>query len=205
MVPMPCSSSAAMCSGTSRRASRPPCTRGCSVFTRPSSISGKPVISETSVTGRPFSASSLAVPPVDSSFTPLSCSVRAKSTMPVLSETESRAVRDMVRLLGKRNLESESCVSGRSRRRVTGRRACARAACGASVLRLMPSHSAALLWLPSAWRSTTSSSGFSTVLMNISCIECGSTPCRSLKYCSSVSRTQASICFLLMSWLDSLP
>ena len=30
-----------MCSGRSRRASRPPCTFGCSVFTRPSSISGK--------------------------------------------------------------------------------------------------------------------------------------------------------------------
>src|SRR5947208_13048297 len=65
--------------------------RGCSVFTRPSSISGKPVTSATSVTGSPASASSLAVPPVDSSLTPAPCSSRANSTMPVLSETESRA------------------------------------------------------------------------------------------------------------------
>ena len=76
---------------TSRRASRPPWIVGCSVFTRPSSISGKPVSSATSVTGRPASASSLAVPPVDSSFTPSACSARANSTMPVLSETEMQA------------------------------------------------------------------------------------------------------------------
>src|SRR5471032_1864118 len=61
MVSMPCSLSAAMCSGTSRRASRPPCTRGCSVFTRPSSISGKPVISETSVTAKLLAENGLPV------------------------------------------------------------------------------------------------------------------------------------------------
>src|SRR5436305_3506304 len=92
MAAMPCSASAFMCAGTSRRASRPPWTFGCSVFTRPSSISGKPVWSATSVTGRPASASSFAVPPVDSSFTPSACSARAKSTTPVLSETDSKAV-----------------------------------------------------------------------------------------------------------------
>ena len=43
---------------SSRRASRPPWMRGCSVFTRPSSISGKPVYSATSVTGSADSASS---------------------------------------------------------------------------------------------------------------------------------------------------
>src|SRR3990167_9478995 len=92
MVLMPCSASAAMCAGTSRRASRPPWMRGCSVLTRPSSISGKPVTSATSVTGRPASASRRAVPPVDSSLTPRACSAWAKSTMPVLSDTDSNAV-----------------------------------------------------------------------------------------------------------------
>ena len=92
IVGMPCAASAAMCSGTSRRASRPPWMVGCSVFTRPSSISGKPVWSATSVTARPASASSFAVPPVDSSLTPSALSSRANSSTPVLSETESRAV-----------------------------------------------------------------------------------------------------------------
>src|SRR6185295_3646198 len=98
MVAMPCCFSAAMCAGTSRRASRPPWILGCSVFTRPSSISGKPVWSATSVTGRPASASSLAVPPVDSSRTPSPCSSRASSRTPVLSETERSAVRVMASL-----------------------------------------------------------------------------------------------------------
>ena len=53
--PMPCSSIAAACSGLSRTPSRPPWTIGCSVFTRPSIISGKPVRSETSRTSRPAS------------------------------------------------------------------------------------------------------------------------------------------------------
>src|SRR5512139_1371564 len=69
----------------------PPWTLGCSVFTRPSSISGKPVYSLTSITARPASRSALAVPPVESSSTPAPASARAKSTRPVLSETESRA------------------------------------------------------------------------------------------------------------------
>src|SRR5262249_26465225 len=50
-----------------------------------------------------------------------------------------------------------------------------------SVLRLMPSHSAARLWLPSACFMTTSSSGFSTTFMIMSYIDVGSTPRRSLK------------------------
>src|SRR3990167_5680971 len=65
---------------------------GCSVLTRPSSISGKPVCSATSVTGSPASASSFAVPPVDSSLTPSACRPRANSSTPVLSETEISAV-----------------------------------------------------------------------------------------------------------------
>ena len=51
--------------GVPRTASNPPCTRGCSVFTRPSIISGKPVNSETSATARPAAFSAAAVPPVE--------------------------------------------------------------------------------------------------------------------------------------------
>src|SRR3989338_2507261 len=100
MVSMPWVFSAAMCSGRSRRASRPPCTIGCRVLTRPSSISGKPVSSATSVTGSFSSASSLAVPPVEISLMPRACSARAKSTMPVLSETEIRAFMRVFGFLG---------------------------------------------------------------------------------------------------------
>ena len=57
-------------------------------------ISGLPVCSDTSVTGRPAARSAAAVPPVESSFTPcVADSARAKSTRPVLSLTESSAVR----------------------------------------------------------------------------------------------------------------
>ena len=48
-----------------RRASRPPWIFGCSVLTRPSMISGKPVNSLTSVTVNPASRSTRAVPPVE--------------------------------------------------------------------------------------------------------------------------------------------
>src|SRR5262249_2067883 len=72
-------------------ASRPPWILGCSVFTRPSIISGKPVSSETSRTGRPASASALRVPPVETSSIPSPASARANSTTPDLSETEMRA------------------------------------------------------------------------------------------------------------------
>ena len=60
----------AACWASSRIASNPPCTFGCSVFTRPSIISGKPVNSDTSRTGRPASAIALAVPPVETSSMP---------------------------------------------------------------------------------------------------------------------------------------
>ena len=88
---MPCASIAATCSGLSRRAKSPPCTAGCSVLTRPSIISGKPVTSATSRTVRPAARSALAVPPVESSSTPRAASARAKSSSPVLSETEISA------------------------------------------------------------------------------------------------------------------
>src|ERR1700756_4822114 len=48
---------ACACSALPRIASRPPCTLGCSVLTRPSIISGKPVRSETSRTARPAAVS----------------------------------------------------------------------------------------------------------------------------------------------------
>jgi len=69
----------------------PPCTRGCSVFTRPSMISGDSVYSETSMTGTPPSRSALAVPPVERISTPASESPFANSTTPDLSETEISA------------------------------------------------------------------------------------------------------------------
>ena len=88
---MPCSAASAMCWGLSRFAKSPPCTIGCSVFTRPSIISGKCVTSSMGVTGTPASAMTFAVPPVEMISAPnSSCSARAKSTTPVLSVTDMR-------------------------------------------------------------------------------------------------------------------
>ena len=89
--PIACPASASICAGTSRRASNAPCTRGCSVLTRPSNISGNPVNSATSVTCNPCDASKLAVPPVETSPIPSDCKAAANSTIPVLSETERSA------------------------------------------------------------------------------------------------------------------
>ena len=72
-------------------ASRPPWTRGWSVFTRPSIISGKPVTWATSTTATPASSSAAAVPPVDRSSTPCPASAFASPTRPVLSDTEISA------------------------------------------------------------------------------------------------------------------
>src|ERR1700726_441452 len=82
---------ASACAALSRIASNPPCTAGCSVFTRPSIISGKPVRSLTSSTVRPASLSALRVPPVETNSMPWPASARANSTTPDLSETEMRA------------------------------------------------------------------------------------------------------------------
>ena len=49
IISMPCSAAWAMWASLSRLASRPPCTRGCSVFTRPSIISGNCVTSSMGV------------------------------------------------------------------------------------------------------------------------------------------------------------
>src|SRR3954469_24562013 len=54
-------------------------------------ISGKPVKSSIARTSRPASLSAAAVPPVETISTPSSASPRAKSTIPRLSETDSRA------------------------------------------------------------------------------------------------------------------
>src|ERR1019366_4636050 len=91
MPAMPCAFIASAWSGLSRRASSPPCTLGCSVLTRPSIISGKWVISETSLTASPASRSALAVPPVEIRATPCPARPLAKSINPVLSETDKRA------------------------------------------------------------------------------------------------------------------
>jgi hypothetical protein len=69
----------------------PPCTRGCSVLTRPSRISGAPVKSLTSRTGTPAAPSAFAVPPVERISRPSCDSRRPKSMTPVLSETEINA------------------------------------------------------------------------------------------------------------------
>src|SRR3954462_12290159 len=70
----------------------PPWISGCSVLTRPSIISGNPVMSDTLVTGSPASASARAVPPVDTSSKPRAIRPRPTSRIPVLSETLSRAL-----------------------------------------------------------------------------------------------------------------
>ena len=53
-----------------RSARMPPWIRGCSVLTRPPSISGEPVTSETAVTAMPASRSAAAVPPDETISTP---------------------------------------------------------------------------------------------------------------------------------------
>src|SRR5215510_8878582 len=85
-------------SSVPRRPRRPPCTFGCSVLTRPSMISGKPVSVDTSVTGTPAWRSAAAVPPVETSAMPSASRPCAKSTRPVLSETLSSARRTGTRV-----------------------------------------------------------------------------------------------------------
>ena len=82
---MPSPASSASCRGFAVSASRPACTRGCRVFTRPSRHSGKPVSSSTGVTGTPAAAILAAVLPVEMISTPAACSPDASSSRPVLS------------------------------------------------------------------------------------------------------------------------
>src|SRR6266513_4830545 len=65
---------------------------GWRVFTRPSSISVNPVTSLTSRTLMPAERRAVAVPPVEMRSQPSPTRPLAKSTRPVLSETESSAV-----------------------------------------------------------------------------------------------------------------
>src|SRR5437870_2961039 len=80
-----------MCSGLSRSKRMAPNTRGVSVFTRPPRISGAPDHCAIGVTVMPASLRCFAVPPVERISTPFALSARARSTMPLLSETERMA------------------------------------------------------------------------------------------------------------------
>src|SRR5436190_23852153 len=93
MGAIPCSAIAAIWSSRPRIARIPPEIFGCIVLTRPSSISGNPVTSETSRTGMPFSRIIRAVPPVEIISAPSSLRKRAKSMIPVLSVTLMRTRR----------------------------------------------------------------------------------------------------------------
>ena len=81
----PSSASSAWCPVSAVSASRPACTRGCSVFTRPPRHSGKPVSSSTCVTGTPAPPILAAVLPVETISTPAAWSPAASSSRPVLS------------------------------------------------------------------------------------------------------------------------
>src|SRR6188768_3380866 len=91
---MSCCAISFLCASVSRP-SRPPWIRGCSVFTRPSRISGAPVYALTCVTFAPAAASVLAVPPVDRTSNPSFFNTPASSTTPRLSDTETSARRIM--------------------------------------------------------------------------------------------------------------
>ena len=109
------------CSGVGRPR-MPPCTSGCRVFTRPSSISGKLVKSLTSRTVSPASRSERAVPPVDRISTPSFANRRPRSTTPVLSETEmrARAILLMARLLSQHQARLGGTMKTQSGRQVGG-------------------------------------------------------------------------------------
>src|SRR4051794_38888682 len=87
IVSGPCSLSVPTCSALSRTASTPAAIFGLIVFTRPSSISGKPVKSSIARVSTPASFRCFAVPPVETISTPSSRRQRANSATPVLSET----------------------------------------------------------------------------------------------------------------------
>ena len=119
---------AATCAGKSRRASKPPCTTGCNVLTRPSIISGKPVASATSCTSRPASRSTLADPPVESSATPRTAKALPRSSNPTLSDTEIRARRSGARsvMCSSKNQSSfRSIMSSITRSRIPSGVSCA--------------------------------------------------------------------------------
>src|SRR6266404_4351038 len=75
MGAMPCSAACFRSSACPRRKSRPPCTLGCRVFTRPPNISGQPVKSETSRTAIPVLSNTL----MSARCTPMSSSTMRKA------------------------------------------------------------------------------------------------------------------------------
>ena len=82
-----------MCSGLERIARTPAAMTGWIVFTRPSSISGKPVTSDTSRTGMPSFLSRAAVPPVEMSSIPSSCKTLGKGgNAGLIGDTQQRAL-----------------------------------------------------------------------------------------------------------------
>ena len=91
MVSIPCFAIASMCDASSRFANIPPCTPGCSVFTRPSSISGNPVTASTLVTAVPLASIAFALPPVDTISYPNPASPLASSFIWLLSLTLTSA------------------------------------------------------------------------------------------------------------------
>src|SRR5665811_1733554 len=93
MGSMPSSWMAFRCSWLCRSARMPPWIAGCSVFTRPSMISGNPVTSDTGVTGIPTSLRNLNVPPVEMSSMPRSARPRANDSRFPLSDTDTSARR----------------------------------------------------------------------------------------------------------------
>src|SRR5947207_5179780 len=82
-----------MSSGEPRRARIGACTWGWSVFTRPPSISPKPVHSSTAVVGTPACVRCTNVPPEARMRVPPCASSAANSAAPALSESESSAAR----------------------------------------------------------------------------------------------------------------
>src|ERR1700728_4125917 len=69
----------------------PPCTFGCKVFTRPSSIAGNPVKDSTCLCGMFSACNNWLVPPVEMSSTPKATKPLANSAKPDLSETDNNA------------------------------------------------------------------------------------------------------------------
>eukprot|EP00056_Hartaetosiga_gracilis_P012510 m.199462 g.199462 ORF g.199462 m.199462 type:complete len:173 (-) comp13697_c2_seq2:1228-1746(-) len=82
-----------MCSSLSRFASRPLWMAGWRDLTRPPSISGHFVTSFTSTTSTPCSRSAFAVPPVERTHTLNSFNTSARTSIPLLSNTETSARR----------------------------------------------------------------------------------------------------------------
>src|SRR5690606_4457684 len=97
----PRSSSCWRCSSLRRSASRPACTFGCRVLTRPSRHSGNPVSFSTFMTGTPAAEIRPAVDPVETISAPASWRRRASSSNPVLSYTLISARLIATRLTGR--------------------------------------------------------------------------------------------------------